>query len=120
MAAPVRRAQMAGDPLSLVENLDRLVGDPRINQFFDEAEGRRIPMAVDLDVVVGGDAAALPDRESVGLSGVAPVSARHVFGDRRRPSLARSSASETRLTQPVIEGARSGKLNSAPNAAFRN
>jgi hypothetical protein len=40
MAAPVRRARMTGDALSLVENLDRLVGDPRIDQFLDEAEGR--------------------------------------------------------------------------------
>ena len=37
----------------------------------------------------------------------------------QRPSLARSSASETRLTQPGIEGERSRKLNSAPTAAFR-
>src|SRR5271154_2318119 len=37
----------------------------------------------------------------------------------QRPSLARSSASETRLTQPGIEGARSRKLISAPTAAFR-
>src|SRR5580700_11455824 len=37
----------------------------------------------------------------------------------QRPSLARSSASETRLTQPGIEGERSRKLNSAPIAAFR-
>jgi hypothetical protein len=37
----------------------------------------------------------------------------------QRPSLARSSASATRLTQPGIEGARSRKLNSAPTAAFR-
>src|SRR5271167_2517053 len=37
----------------------------------------------------------------------------------QRPSLARSSAFETRLTQPGIEAARSRKLNSAPTAAFR-
>src|SRR5271156_6318250 len=37
----------------------------------------------------------------------------------QRPSLARSSASETRLTQPGIEAARSRKLNPAPTAAFR-
>src|SRR5580704_12962561 len=37
----------------------------------------------------------------------------------QRPSLARSSASETRLTQPGIEAAWSRKLNSAPTAAFR-
>src|ERR1700686_4522068 len=40
-------------------------------------------------------------------------------GVPQRPSLARSSASETRLTQPGIEAARSRKLNSAPTAAFR-
>src|SRR5271168_329121 len=37
----------------------------------------------------------------------------------QRPSPVRSSASETRLTQPGIEGARSRKLNPAPTAAFR-
>src|SRR5271167_3264850 len=37
----------------------------------------------------------------------------------QRPSPARSSASETRLTQPGIEAARSRKLNPAPTAAFR-
>src|SRR5271168_1399558 len=37
----------------------------------------------------------------------------------QRPSPARSSASETRLTQPGIEVARSRKLNPAPTAAFR-
>src|ERR1700760_3312269 len=37
----------------------------------------------------------------------------------QRPPFARSSASETRLTQPGIEAARSRKLNSAPTAAFR-
>jgi hypothetical protein len=56
---------MAGDALSFVENLDRFVGDADIDEFLDEAEGRRIPVAVDLDVVVGRDAAALPDREGV-------------------------------------------------------
>src|SRR5271163_2335019 len=37
----------------------------------------------------------------------------------QRPSPARFSTSETRLTQPGIEVARSRKLNSAPTAAFR-
>src|SRR5271155_3064811 len=37
----------------------------------------------------------------------------------QRPSLARSAASETRLTQPGIEVVRSRKLNPAPTAAFR-
>ena len=36
----------------------------RIDQFLDQAEGRRISMAVDLDVVVGGDAAALGRRQN--------------------------------------------------------
>jgi hypothetical protein len=67
MAAPVRRAGMAGDALPLVENLDRLIGDARIDQL-PEAEGRRMPVAVELDVVAGGDAAALPDRESIRLA----------------------------------------------------
>jgi hypothetical protein len=45
VAASIWRAQMAGDALSLVEDLDRLVGDARIDEFLDETEGRRIPVA---------------------------------------------------------------------------
>jgi hypothetical protein len=44
VAAPVRRARMAGDALALVENLNGLVGDARVDEFLDEAEGRRIPV----------------------------------------------------------------------------
>ena len=60
---------MAGDALSLVENLDRLVGDADVDEFADQPERRGIPVAVDFDMVVGGDAAALPDGEGVGLVG---------------------------------------------------
>ena len=69
MAAAVRRPRMAGDALSLVENLDRLVGDADVDEFADQPERRGIPVAVDFDMVVGGDAAALPDGEGVGLVG---------------------------------------------------
>src|SRR4249920_233762 len=37
MATPVGRAGVAGDPLSLVEDLDRLVGDADIDEFPDQA-----------------------------------------------------------------------------------
>ena len=33
VAAPVGRTGVAGDPLTLVEDLDRLVGDARIDEF---------------------------------------------------------------------------------------
>ena len=55
------------DPLSLVEDLDGLVGDTDIDEFTDQAVRGGIPMAIDLDVVVGGDAATLPARKDVGL-----------------------------------------------------
>jgi hypothetical protein len=42
VAAPVGRTGMARDPLTLVENLDRLVSDAHIDEFTDEAiRGRR-------------------------------------------------------------------------------
>ncbi len=58
---------MTGDPLPLVEDLDGLVGDADIDEFTDQAVRGGIPMAVDLDVIVGGDAATLPARKDVGL-----------------------------------------------------
>jgi hypothetical protein len=67
MATPVGRAGVAGDPLSLVEDLDGLVGDADIDEFTDQAVRSGIPMAVDLDVIVGRDAAALPARKDLGL-----------------------------------------------------
>ena len=65
VAAPVGRTGMARDPLTLVENLDRLVSDAHIDEFTDEAIRGGIPMAVDLDVIVGRNAATLPARKDV-------------------------------------------------------
>ena len=67
MAAPVGRTGVARDPLALVENLDRLVSDAHIDEFTDKSIGGGIPMAVDLDVIIGGDAATLPARKDVWL-----------------------------------------------------
>jgi hypothetical protein len=86
-AATIRRARMAGDTLPLGEYLDCLAGDARIDQFLDETEGRRIPMTVDFDVVVGGDTAALPDGEGIGFARQIlqrrRVDAREQFGPAR-------------------------------------
>ena len=67
VAAPVGRTGMARDPLTFVENLDRLVSDAHIDEFTDEAIRGGIPMAVDLDVIVGRNAATLPARKDVWL-----------------------------------------------------
>jgi hypothetical protein len=47
-----------------VEDLDGLVGDTDIDEFTDQAVGGGIPMAIDLDVVVRGDAATLTARKA--------------------------------------------------------
>jgi hypothetical protein len=67
VAAPVGRTGMARDPLALVENLDRFVSDAHIDEFTDKSIGGGIPMAVDLDVIVGRNAAPLPARKDVWL-----------------------------------------------------
>src|SRR5260370_38396340 len=67
VATPVGRTGMARDPLTLVEDLDGLVGDAHIDEFTDQPIRGGIPMAVDLDVVVGGNAEALPARKDIGL-----------------------------------------------------
>src|ERR1700682_5475632 len=69
VAAPVGCAGVAGDPLSLVEDLDGLVGNADIDEFTDQAVRGGIPMPIDLDMIVGRDAAALPARKDVGLVG---------------------------------------------------
>jgi len=58
---------VAGDPLAFMEDLDGLVGNAHVDQFADQAVRSGIPMAIDLDVVVRGDAATLPARKDVGL-----------------------------------------------------
>ena len=84
MAAPVGRTGMARDPLTLVEDLDRLVSDAHIDEFTDQPIRGGIPMAVDLDVIVGRDAAALPASKDVGLvrqlSQLEPVDLGEQFG----------------------------------------
>lgn len=67
MAAPVRGAQMIGDALAFEEYLGRFVGDAHVDRFADQSERRGIPMAVDLDMVIGGNATALPNGEGVRL-----------------------------------------------------
>src|ERR1700719_3330121 len=67
VAAPVGRTGVAGDPLAPVEDLDGLVSDADIDEFTDQAVRGGIRMALDLDVVVGRDAATLPARKDVGL-----------------------------------------------------
>jgi hypothetical protein len=44
---------MTGDALAFEEYLDRFVGDAHVDQFADQPERRGIPMAVDLDMVIG-------------------------------------------------------------------
>src|SRR5215207_4888655 len=67
MASAVGRTGVARDPLTPVEDLDGLVGDADIDEFTDQTVRGRIPMAVDLNVVVGGDATTLPARKDIGL-----------------------------------------------------
>jgi len=67
MATPIGRTGVAGDPLPLVEDLDGLVGDADIDEFTDQAVRGGVPMTVDLDMIIGCDAATLPARKDVGL-----------------------------------------------------
>src|SRR5712672_1766319 len=67
VAAPVGRTGVAGDPLAPVEDLDGLVSDADIDEFTDQAVRGGIPVAVDLDVIVGRDAATLPACKDIGL-----------------------------------------------------
>ena len=62
MAAPTRGADMARNPLTTMEYLDRLAADANINFLVDQREGDGIPRAVDLNVIAGGHAGAFPPR----------------------------------------------------------
>ena len=48
---------MGRDPLALVEQLDCAVGQARIEHLADQTVGDRVEVAVQLDMVVGHDAA---------------------------------------------------------------
>ena len=69
VAPPTGAPGVAGDAFSLVEGLDRAVGQAHVDQFSDQPEGDGVEAPLDLDVVVGSDAAALPGGEGVGLAG---------------------------------------------------
>ncbi|EIM31262.1 transposase [Microvirga lotononidis] len=48
---------------------DRIAGEPHVDELFDQAVGHRIPVAVDLDMIVRGHPAALPAGEGIRLVG---------------------------------------------------
>jgi hypothetical protein len=54
---------VARDPPSFAEYLDRLAGNAYVDEFADQAVRGGIPMAIDLDVIIGCDAATLPARQ---------------------------------------------------------
>jgi hypothetical protein len=62
MATPIGCTGVARDPLTFVKDLDNLVGGADIDEFTDQGVRGGIPMAIDLDVIVGGDTATLPAR----------------------------------------------------------
>ena len=62
------RAHMARDAFALVEQLDRRVGETRVDGLAQQLERYRVVMLVDLDVIVGGDGAALPLGIAVALT----------------------------------------------------
>ena len=53
-------ARMARNPAAFVEDLDRAVGNARLDLLADQARGHRVVVALDLDVIVGCDPALLP------------------------------------------------------------
>ncbi len=61
------RPGMGRDALAGVEDLDRRVGDARLDHLADQPRRHRVVMAVHLDVVVGRDPAAPPFGVGVGL-----------------------------------------------------
>lgn len=58
---------MGGDPLALVEQLDRARRDPRLDRLTREAVGDRVVMALDLDMIVKPGAPPPPFGEHIGL-----------------------------------------------------
>ena len=66
VAAPYPGADVAGDALALVEDLDGFAGEPGIELAFDQLIGHRVVVAVELDVVVDMDPDLLPFGVGVG------------------------------------------------------
>ena len=96
VATPVGRTGVARDPLTLVEDLDRLVGDADIDEFTDQAVRGGIPMAIDLDVIVGRDAATLPARIELPGVGEDGMSGRN---GQRKPGTTRGSPRRSRTAK---------------------
>src|SRR5882672_726325 len=67
VAATSAAQQMAGDTLALVEQLDRTLGDARLELLAQQAVRHRVVMAVDVDVVVEADPALAPLGVDVGF-----------------------------------------------------
>ena len=61
------RSCMGRDPRAVVEDLDGGVGETRLDRLAQQPERYRVVMIVDLDVIVGRDAAALPLGITIGL-----------------------------------------------------
>ena len=114
VAAPVGRTGVAGDPLTLVEDLDGLVSDADIDEFTYQAVRGGIPMAVDLDVIIGGDAATLPARKDVGLVGQLSQLGRSISANSSarlepKPRIWRALSSTTSPRMAALSSAREKK-----------
>ena len=72
VAAAHAAQQMASDPLTSVEQLDRALGDARFDLLAQQAVQHRVVVAVNVDVVVEPDAALAPPAVDVGGSTVYP------------------------------------------------
>jgi hypothetical protein len=96
MATPIGCTGVARDPLTFVKDLDNLVGGADIDEFTDQGIRGGIPMAIDLDVIVGGDAATLPAR--IELPGVTEdgMSRRN---SQRKPGTTRGSLRRSRTAK---------------------
>ena len=68
VAAADAAAHMAGDALTFVEQLDRALGDARLDLFLQQAMRHRVVVAVDIDVVIETDPAQSPLGINVGLA----------------------------------------------------
>ncbi len=84
-----RVAQMAGNPVFRVEQLDGLVGDARLDYLAHQPIGHRVEVAVDLDVVVEPRPAAPPLRVGIGLGGRASRAPRSIASNKARREVPR-------------------------------
>jgi hypothetical protein len=111
MATPIGCTGVARDPLTFVKDLDNLVGGADIDEFTDQGIRGGIPMAIDLDVIVGGDAATLPAR--IELPGVTEdgMSRRN---SQRKPGTTRGSLRRSRTAKASRISRQAAKSRCAP------